>query len=55
MFTNSRSLLLEMSAFADLLLGRIPLLQQEWTERRAALVATGTLPDAARSPGADRS
>ena len=50
-----RALLLEMSAFADFLVERIPLLQQEWMARRAALVAAGTLPDPARSRGADRS
>jgi DNA-binding transcriptional ArsR family regulator len=50
-----QAVLLEMSAFADFLLERIPLLQQDWAQRRAALVAAGTLPDPARSPGADRS
>jgi DNA-binding transcriptional ArsR family regulator len=50
-----RAVLLEMSAFADFLLERIPMLQQDWAERRAALVAAGTLPDSAGSQGADRS
>jgi hypothetical protein len=40
-----QAVLLEMSAFADFLLERIPVLQQEWAERRAALLAAGTLPD----------
>jgi DNA-binding transcriptional ArsR family regulator len=47
--------LLEMSAFADFLLERIPLLQQDWAQRRAALVADGKLPEPARSDGAQRS
>ena len=50
-----RAVLLEISAFADFLLERIPLLQQDWAQRRAALVAAGALPDTARGPGADRS
>jgi DNA-binding transcriptional ArsR family regulator len=50
-----RAVLLEMSAFADFLVQRIPVLQQDWAERRAALVAAGMLPDPSRSHGADRS
>jgi len=49
-----RALLLEMSAFADFLLERMPLMQEEWARRRAALVADGTIPDTTRRPGADR-
>lgn len=40
-----RAVLLEMSAFADLLMEEIPKLQQAWETRRAALVAAGELPD----------
>ncbi|HTW43463.1 MAG TPA: hypothetical protein VMD79_14235 [Solirubrobacteraceae bacterium] len=40
-----QAVLLEVSAFADFLVERIPVLQQEWTDRRAALVADGTLPN----------
>jgi hypothetical protein len=50
-----RAVLLEMSAFADFLLERIPILQQDWTERRAALIAAGTLPDTAGGQQRDRS
>jgi DNA-binding transcriptional ArsR family regulator len=50
-----RAVLLEISAFADFLLERIPMLQQDWAERRAALVAAGAFPDTAHGPGADRS
>ena len=46
-----RAVLLEMSAFADFLVERIPLLQQEWEARRQALVAAGRLPDARRQAG----
>ncbi|MGD0197403.1 MAG: MarR family transcriptional regulator [Solirubrobacteraceae bacterium] len=48
-----RAVLLEMSAFGEFLVERIPLMEQEWAERRAALVAAGVLPDTAH--GADRS
>ncbi len=40
-----RAVLLEMSAFADFLLEQMPRLQQEWQARRAALVASGELPE----------
>ena len=40
-----RAILLEMSAFADFLLEQLPRLQPEWTARRAALVASGELPE----------
>lgn len=46
-----RAVMLEMSAFADFVLERMPVMQQEWQDRRAALVASGELPDLAR-PGA---
>jgi DNA-binding MarR family transcriptional regulator len=40
-----RAVLLELSAFADFLLEQIPRFQQEWEDRRAALVASGELPE----------
>jgi DNA-binding transcriptional regulator GbsR (MarR family) len=40
-----RAALLEMSAFADFVLEQIPIFQQEWEKRRAALVAAGDLPE----------
>ena len=40
-----RALLLEWSEFADFLIEQIERMQQEWLERRAALVAAGTLPE----------
>ncbi len=52
---HRRAVLLEASAFADFLLERIPMLQQEWEERREALVAAGTLPDTARGRARNRS
>jgi hypothetical protein len=51
---EQQAVLLEMSAFADFLVERIPLMQQEWDERRAALVAAGTLPGTTRGQGRDR-
>jgi DNA-binding MarR family transcriptional regulator len=45
----------EVSAFADFLVERIPVLQQEWHARREALVAEGRLPPAPDRPGGDRS
>ena len=50
-----RAVVVEMSAFADFLLERIPLLQQEWTARREALVAAGELPHSDRVDRRDRS
>ena len=38
-----QELLLEWAAFADFLVERIPVLAQEWEERRAALLASGAL------------
>ncbi len=43
--------MLEISAFAAFVLERIPVLQQEWKDRRAALVADGKLPDDPGSRG----
>ncbi|MEA2212674.1 MAG: hypothetical protein QOF83_2622 [Solirubrobacteraceae bacterium] len=49
-----QAVLLEVSAFADFLLERIPLLQQEWAARREALVAAGRLPAVSHRQGGDR-
>jgi len=46
-----RAILLEWAAFADFLVERLPVLEQEWKERRAALQAAGQLPEA---PGPHR-
>jgi DNA-binding MarR family transcriptional regulator len=40
-----RALLLEWVAFADFLVERLPVLEQEWKQRREALRAAGELPD----------
>jgi hypothetical protein len=40
-----RAVLLEMSAFATFLLDQIPRMEREWVARRAALVASGELPE----------
>ncbi len=53
--TERRAVLLEVSAYAEFLLERIPIMQQEWAERREALVAAGTLPATTSSHGRDRS
>jgi DNA-binding MarR family transcriptional regulator len=39
-----RAVLLEFAAFADFLVERLPMLEQEWNEHRDALRAAGTLP-----------
>jgi DNA-binding MarR family transcriptional regulator len=39
-----REVLLEYAAFADFLVERLPVLEQEWNERRDALRAAGELP-----------
>ena len=44
-----RAALLELSAFADFLVEHIPRLEQQWEERRRALVASGDLPE--KRPG----
>lgn len=40
-----RALLLEHAAFADFLVERLPVLEQEWNEHREALRLAGELPD----------
>jgi len=40
-----RATLLEWAAFADFLVERLPVLDQEWKERREALRAVGEIPD----------
>jgi hypothetical protein len=40
-----RAVMVEMAAYADFVLERIPVLQREWNERRAELVASGELSD----------
>jgi hypothetical protein len=50
-----RAVLLEMSAFAEFLIERIPIMQQEWEAHRAELVAAGKLPDNGRRTGWGRS
>jgi DNA-binding Lrp family transcriptional regulator len=40
-----RAVLLEWSAFANFLVERLPLLEQEWKKRREALRAAGELPE----------
>jgi hypothetical protein len=40
-----RAVLLEMAAFAEFLIEKTTLLQQEWKIRRAALVSSGQLPE----------
>ena len=47
-----RAILLEMSAFADFLVEQIVRFEQEWTARRAALVASGELPEQPPQGGA---
>lgn len=49
-----QSVLLEMSEFADFLVERVPVLQQEWMARRQALVTEGRLPPASPRSGGDR-
>ena len=40
-----QALLLEMSEFTDFVIEQVTRMQQEWVERRAALVAAGKLPE----------
>jgi recombinational DNA repair ATPase RecF len=47
-----RAILLEFSAFADFLVEQVVRFEQEWKERRAALVASGELPQQPPSGGA---
>ena len=46
-----RAIALEWAAFADFLVERLPVWEQEWKERREALSAAGELPE---SPGPHR-
>jgi DNA-binding MarR family transcriptional regulator len=46
-----RAILLEMSAFADFILEQMVRFEQDWKERRAALVAAGELPPEAPGGG----
>ncbi len=50
-----QAVLLEMSAFAEFLVERMPVLQQEWNARREALVASGRLPTRSQHKGGNRS
>jgi recombinational DNA repair ATPase RecF len=47
-----RAILLEFSAFADFLVEQVVRFEQEWKERRAALVASGELPQQPPGGGA---
>lgn len=47
-----RAILLEFAAFADFLVEQIGRFEKEWNEQRAALVASGDLPDLPPSGGA---
>jgi DNA-binding transcriptional ArsR family regulator len=49
-----QAVMLEVAAFADFLLERIPVMQQEWDARREALVAAGRLPAVSHRQGGDR-
>jgi hypothetical protein len=40
-----RAVLLELAAFADFLVERLPVLEEEWNTRREALRTAGELPD----------
>ena len=42
---EQRAVLLEFAAFADFLVQRLPVLEQEWNAHREALRAAGELPD----------
>ena len=46
-----RAVLLEMSAFADFICEQVTRMSEEWKVRRAALVASGALPDTPRHEG----
>jgi hypothetical protein len=50
-----QAVLLEMEAFAEFLVERIPVLQREWYERREALVVEGRLPTRSGRQGQDQS
>jgi DNA-binding MarR family transcriptional regulator len=49
-----QAVLLEVSAFADFLVERIPVMQQEWNARRRELVAAGHLPATPHRHAGDR-
>ena len=49
-----QAVMLEVAAFADFLIERIPLMQQDWDKRREALIAAGQLPGGARRRGEQR-
>jgi DNA-binding transcriptional regulator GbsR (MarR family) len=42
---HRRALLLEMAEFTDFVIEQVSRMKQEWSERRAALVAAGKLPE----------
>lgn len=48
-----RAVLLEMSAFAEFLVERMPVLQQEWNVRREELVTAKRLPKKSQRTGGD--
>ena len=50
--TERRAILLELSAFADFLVEQILRFQKDWNARRAALVASGDLPELPPQGGA---
>jgi hypothetical protein len=50
-----RATLLEWAAFADFLVERLPMLEQEWKKRRQELRAAGELPEAPGPHGEGRS
>lgn len=52
---SRQAVLLEMAAFAEFLVERMPVLREEWNARRAELVAAGKLPDQPHRQGRDRS
>ena len=49
-----KEILLEWAAFSDFLVERLPMLEQEWRERREALRAAGELPPASHGEGKGR-
>lgn len=49
-----KEILLEWAAFSDFLVERLPVLEQEWRERREALRAAGELPQASHGEGKGR-
>jgi DNA-binding MarR family transcriptional regulator len=49
-----RAVLLELAAFADFLVERLPALEQDWNAHRQSLRAAGELPDGPLAPDSDR-